>query len=55
MASLNAGALWIDPKKAAGVPKMLIEDSGIAIALKSGIFGGPDFFGKSLTMMMKPR
>jgi uncharacterized protein YgbK (DUF1537 family) len=48
---LDAVALRIGPKLAAGVPVMLEENRKIAIALKSGNFGGPNFFTESLKMM----
>jgi uncharacterized protein YgbK (DUF1537 family) len=51
VAGLNAKALRIGPKLAAGVPAMRVEGTEIAIALKSGNFGGPDFFAESLCLM----
>ncbi|MFT5742580.1 MAG: hypothetical protein ACI86S_000640 [Paracoccaceae bacterium] len=48
---LNAPALRIGPKLAAGVPAMRVEGTDIAIALKSGNFGGPDFFAQSLQLL----
>ena len=51
VAGLNATALRIGPKLAAGVPAMMVEGRDIALALKSGNFGGPDFFAQSLTLM----
>jgi len=51
VAGLNATALRIGPKLAAGVPAMLVEGRDIALALKSGNFGGPDFFAQSLNLM----
>jgi len=51
VAGLNAPALRIGPKLAAGVPAMRVEGTEIAVALKSGNFGGPDFFAESLYSM----
>lgn len=46
---LGLRALTIGPRAAAGVP--LVTAGGMALALKSGNFGGPDFFAETLTMM----
>jgi uncharacterized protein YgbK (DUF1537 family) len=51
VAGLNAPALRIGPKLAAGVPAMRVEGTEIAVALKSGNFGGPGFFAESLKLM----
>lgn len=51
VAGLYAPALRIGPKLAAGVPAMRVEGTEIAVALKSGNFGGPDFFAESLKLM----
>ncbi len=51
VAGLNAQALHIGPKLAAGVPAMRVEGTDIAVALKSGNFGGSDFFTESLHLM----
>ena len=53
VAGLNAQALRIGPKLAAGVPAMMVDDQGVAVALKSGNFGGPKFFAESLALMEK--
>ncbi len=37
----------IGPRLAAGVPALRALDSGLALALKSGNFGGPDFFNEA--------
>ncbi len=37
------------PRAAAGVP--LVLSNGTALALKSGNFGGPDFFAETLALM----
>ncbi|MBT8155123.1 four-carbon acid sugar kinase family protein [Epibacterium ulvae] len=49
---LGADILTIGPRAAAGVP--LVTSNGTALALKSGNFGEPDFFAKTLTLMEKP-
>lgn len=54
VAGLNAQALRIGPKLAAGVPAMRVEGTDIAVALKSGNFGGPGFFTESLHLMEQP-
>lgn len=46
---LGAHTLAIGPKAAAGVP--LVRTGNLALALKSGNFGGPDFFADALSMM----
>ena len=46
---LGADALIIGPRAAAGVP--LTRVSTTALALKSGNFGGPDFFAEALRLM----
>lgn len=51
VAGLNAQALRIGPKLAAGVPAMRVEGTDVAVALKSGNFGGPGFFTESLQLM----
>ncbi|MEO1681265.1 MAG: 3-oxo-tetronate kinase [Pseudomonadota bacterium] len=49
---LGATALRIGPRLAAGVPALRCEnDPSLALALKSGNFGGPDFFRDALGMM----
>lgn len=47
--ALGAHALNIGPRAAPGVP--LLEVEGIALALKSGNFGGPNFFADTLALM----
>lgn len=49
---LGAQVLTIGPRAAAGVP--LVAAAGIALALKSGNFGGPDFFAQALALMEIP-
>ncbi|PJI85775.1 uncharacterized protein YgbK (DUF1537 family) [Yoonia maricola] len=46
---LGANTLTIGPRVAAGVP--LVRFGDIALALKSGNFGDPNFFAEALTMM----
>lgn len=46
-----AKALRIGPRLAAGVPAVLVEGRSLALALKSGNFGGPDFFAEALAIM----
>lgn len=46
---LGAKTLNIGPRAAAGVPLVLYD--GMALALKSGNFGGPDFFAETLALM----
>ncbi|WP_108816788.1 3-oxo-tetronate kinase [Loktanella sp. Alg231-35] len=46
---LDADILTIGPRAAAGVP--LVTSNGTALALKSGNFGGPDFFAETLNLM----
>ncbi|MEO0943380.1 MAG: 3-oxo-tetronate kinase [Pseudomonadota bacterium] len=46
---IGASQLNIGPRAAAGVP--LMQSQGLALALKSGNFGGPTFFADTLAMM----
>lgn len=50
---LGAQQLRIGPRAAAGVP--LVEFDGMALALKSGNFGGPQFFQETLDAMERDR
>lgn len=45
--ALRPGALWIGPEIATGVPLLLGRDGRLALVLKSGNFGGPDFFSEA--------
>lgn len=54
VSGLNARNLRVGPRLAAGVPVLAVDDRGLAVALKSGNFGGPDFFAEALTLMQKP-
>ncbi|WP_136440482.1 3-oxo-tetronate kinase [Pacificoceanicola onchidii] len=47
--ALGLTSLTIGPRAAPGVP--LVSAKGIALALKSGNFGGPDFFRETLALM----
>lgn len=49
VAGLGAHELTIGPRAAAGVP--LVRHAGMALALKSGNFGGPAFFSETLAAM----
>ena len=50
--ALNAGVLHIGPEIAPGVPWTVSEgDPRLALALKSGNFGGPNFFTDALSML----
>ncbi len=46
---LRADVLEIGPRIAAGVP--VVRSDGLALALKSGNFGGPSFFEEALALM----
>lgn len=46
--ALGFGSLKIGPEIDPGVPILTDEDATVAVALKSGNFGGPDFFEKAL-------
>ncbi len=50
-AALKSEALRIGPEIAPGVPALLDPDAGIALALKSGNFGGPDFFAEAVARL----
>ena len=51
VAGLGAEALEIGPRLAAGVPLLRPAGRDMALALKSGNFGGPDFFAEALARM----
>ena len=53
VAGLGAQALRIGPRLAAGVPMLRPEGREMAVALKSGNFGGPDFFAEALERMAR--
>ncbi|KKB11274.1 membrane protein [Devosia geojensis] len=52
--ALELGALAIGPEIDPGVPILTDMDNTIALALKSGNFGAPDFFAKALQRMERP-
>ena len=49
--ALALAAVRIGPEVDPGVPLLYAEDRPLALALKSGNFGGSDFFSKALAMM----
>jgi 3-dehydrotetronate 4-kinase len=48
VSALDLGALTIGPEIDPGVPVLVSERTRVGLALKSGNFGAPDFFGKAL-------
>ncbi|WP_420413780.1 3-oxo-tetronate kinase [Roseibium sp.] len=53
VSGLKADSLEIGPKIAAGVPALKVSGQPLALALKSGNFGGPDFFSEALEILEK--
>ena len=51
VSGLKASNLRVGPRLAAGVPVLAVDDRPLAVALKSGNFGGPDFFADALHRM----
>lgn len=51
VSGLAVKALRIGPRIAPGVPLVRVEHRDLALALKSGNFGGPDFFHQALALM----
>lgn len=51
ISGLAIPSLEIGPEIAPGVPALKAPDSGLALALKSGNFGGPDFFAKAARIL----
>jgi uncharacterized protein YgbK (DUF1537 family) len=52
---LGLAAFLLGPEIAPGVPVLrTIGDRDLVLALKSGNFGGPDFFARALTAMEQP-
>ncbi|MEO0484551.1 MAG: 3-oxo-tetronate kinase [Pseudomonadota bacterium] len=49
--ALAPSGFAIGPRIAAGVPALRSLDTGLALALKSGNFGGPDFFAEALDIL----
>lgn len=54
VAGLACAALTVGPRLAAGVPILTPDNYAMAIALKSGNFGEPDFFAHALNRMSMP-
>lgn len=54
VSGLDAARLRVGPRLAAGVPVLNVEGRNLALALKSGNFGGPDFFAEALGLMQAP-
>jgi len=46
--ALDLDGLTIGPEISPGVPVLVSDDRGVALALKSGNFGGEDFFEEAL-------
>ena len=55
VSGLQAETLEIGPPIAPGVPALKVSGRGLALALKSGNFGGPDFFSEALSVLEGPR
>lgn len=51
VSGVAAETLEIGPRIAAGVPALRVSESELLLALKSGNFGGPDFFGEALSVL----
>lgn len=52
VSGLNADVLEIGPRLAAGVPALRVGGAtGLCLALKSGNFGGPNFFSEAFALM----
>jgi uncharacterized protein YgbK (DUF1537 family) len=51
VSALDLGSVEIGPEIDPGVPALFTPDGGLALALKSGNFGGEDFFEKALATM----
>ena len=51
VSGLSARNLRVGPRLAAGVPVLAVDDRPLAVALKSGNFGGPNFFAEALDRM----
>jgi uncharacterized protein YgbK (DUF1537 family) len=51
VSGLKADILEIGPKIAPGVPALKVAGRPLALALKSGNFGGPDFFCEALAIL----
>jgi uncharacterized protein YgbK (DUF1537 family) len=53
--ALGLTAFDIGPEIDPGVPALSTPEGDLAIALKSGNFGGPDFFAKALGVLENRR
>lgn len=53
--ALGVAALEIGPEIDPGVPALKAEGRGLALALKSGNFGGEDFFARAVAALAPPR
>lgn len=51
VSGVSAETLEIGPRIAAGVPALKVAENELLLALKSGNFGGPDFFGEALSVL----
>lgn len=51
--ALDADAFEVGPAIAPGVPALRVVDRGLVVALKSGNFGGPDFFAEAAQVLGK--
>ncbi|GAA0780479.1 four-carbon acid sugar kinase family protein [Roseibium denhamense] len=51
VSGVAATTLEVGPRIAAGVPALKVGGRPLALALKSGNFGGPDFFEKALSVL----
>ncbi|WP_434052895.1 MAG: four-carbon acid sugar kinase family protein [Roseibium sp.] len=51
VSGVSAETLEIGPRIAAGVPALKVAENELVLALKSGNFGGPDFFGEALSVL----
>ena len=54
VSGVSAQTLEIGPRIAAGVPALKVAENELLLALKSGNFGGPDFFREALTVLGSP-
>jgi len=54
VSGLGTGSFSIGPRLASGVPLLKPNGHHMAVALKSGNFGGPDFFSQALHRMQQP-
>lgn len=51
VSGVSAQSLEVGPRIAAGVPALKVAESDLLLALKSGNFGGPDFFREALSVL----